>query len=467
MARPSLILDLLIVMMIVLHVPFSAASSQAQDGWHTSSQAHTRGGGSRKMNATETPTLVSDQDTAAHNVHDDPDMLQPLFANHQQSFPRKHHDGNIDSAISRHLEFNILDSNESTRRRAQLSTDTSSINASLTTDKAAYFDGQRIKITYEVRQETTPGMSFISLIALFPHDTADYTNLRTWAYTDTMYGILTEKVELTTESLPALGKYKAVMAVANTNPLFILGVSNAFNVVQNNVTLETDETRYYEGELIDVSYSLTAWDDSFDPWFAWIGLFPHDAQDYSDPVALSSNPYIWKNPGIIRFSSSNLPTRNAKYKTVMAMTNSNPLRILGVSNSFEVILNAANLTTDENLYYEGEWIDITFTRSQDANNHEWRFAWVALFAHNVSDYSLPPAAIQFLGFGYLGSTATIPFSSRNLSYDRYKAVMAITDSDPLRILGVSDTFEVLQNSANLTTDETQYNEGELIDVTSL
>ncbi|KAI2491477.1 hypothetical protein MHU86_23092 [Fragilaria crotonensis] len=338
--------------------------------------------------------------------------------------------------------------------------------AYLIADKTTFYDGQNIEVTYEIRQTTTTAeLPFVSWVALFSHDTFDYSVLQTWGYTATMYGTPTGSVNFKTSSLPALGKYKAVMAIAFTDPLRILGVSDAFDVLPNNATLVTDEVQYYEGELIDVDYNIVEW--GMNIWFAWIGLFPHDAQDYTTPIALSSRPYIYENQGSMQFSSRNLPASNTKYKAVMAITDSNPLRILGISSTFDVLRNTATLVTEETKYYEGEMIDVTYTMSQDTDNMEWGFAWVAFFAHNVTDYSLPPAAFQSTGYWMRDSTATMQFSSRNLPAlnAKYKAVMAITDSNPPRILGISSTFDVLRNTATLVTEETKYYEGETIDVT--
>ena len=95
-------------------------------------------------------------------------------------------------------------------------------------------------------------------------------------------------------------------------------------------------------------------------------------------------------------------------------------------------------------YYEGEMIDITFALSHVAEDLEYGFAWVGLFADNVSDYSLASPAYQTWVYYWSDqSTGTIQLLSRNLLLEsKYKAVMAISYSDPLRVLGVSNTFEV-------------------------
>ncbi|KAI2508648.1 hypothetical protein MHU86_5831 [Fragilaria crotonensis] len=306
-------------------------------------------------------------------------------------------------------------------------------------------------------------MSFISLIALFPHDTADYTNLGTWAYTDTMYGILTEKVELTTESLPALGKYKAVLGIPENDSLHILAASEVFDVLQNNATLKTDETQYFEGESIDITVTMAHDAGNMEYEFAWIGVFPQDNPDYSlpPPAVFFVGSWMTGNTGTIPVSSRNMPALNPTYRAVMAVNGSNPLRILGVSDAFDVIQNKAILETDETQYYEGEWIEVTFTMDQEADDMEYNFAWIGLYPENAQNYSLPPAAIEYSNYSPL-----FQVSSRNLPAlnATYKAVMVIADSNPPRILGVSDAFDVLQSNAILETDETQYYEGEWIEI---
>ncbi|KAI2508645.1 hypothetical protein MHU86_5828 [Fragilaria crotonensis] len=178
--------------------------------------------------------------------------------------------------------------------------------------------------------------------------------------------------------------------------------------------------------------------DNLEWRFAWVALFAHDVSDYSlPPAAVQFLGYLDKT-ATISFSSRNLV--NNRYKAVMAITDSDPTHSWR-EQPLMVLQNSANVTTDETQYYEGELIDVTISMRQEVDNLEWRFAWVALFVHDASDYSLPPAAVQFLG--YLDKTATILFSSMDLQFDStYKAVMAITDSDPPRTLGVSNSFEI-------------------------
>jgi hypothetical protein len=459
MARHFLV-EFLIVTTIVVHVPFCSASSEAQDDLYPS-QADARGVG-RKVSVPETTIF----DDAKDNVHPikkkDPNTFQPFSPNHERSMPWN---GNIDGMPSRGMDFTIDSGVVS--RRAQLSTEKTTAQANLIIDKTSYYDGEQVIVTYEVQEETTTEWPFSSWIALFPDDIVDYTQTQPWDTTNTWYGIPSGTVELTTRLLPALGKYKAVMAISDTDPLHILGVSDSFDVLQNTAVLGTDEPQYYEGETIDVAYYIAQWDINVPAWFAWTRLFPEDVVDYSvAPVGLSINPYVYNNPDTFQLSTRNLPVLNARYKAVMAIADSSPLRILGVSNVFEVLQNSATLETEETQYYEGEMIDVTYTMSEDADNMEWGFAWVAFFAKDVSDYSLTSPDSQQSVYWRSGNTGTVQFSSRNLPLDsKFKAVMAITDSSPLRILGVSNTFEVVQNSANLTTDQTQYYEGRTIHIT--
>jgi hypothetical protein len=343
--------------------------------------------------------------------------------------------------------------------------------ATLVTYETQFYEGEWIDITYTMSEGADNFDGDFAWLGLFAHNVSEYSDpkggwhgSRWWATGNS------GTIRLWSRNLPMLNStYKAVMVNADSNPLRILGVSNSFDVLQNAATLVTYETQYYEGEWIDITYTMSEGADNFDGDFAWVGLFAHNVSDYSDPKAVWHGSRWWAtgNSGTIRFLSRNLPMLDAKYKAVMVIADSNPLRVLGVSNTFDVLQNVATLVTYETQYYEGEWIDITYAMSEGADNFDADFAWVALFAYNVSDYSDPKAVWHGSRWWATGNTGTIRFRSRNLPMlnSTYKAVMAIADSNPLRILGVSNTFDVLQNAATLVTDETQYYEGERIDIT--
>jgi hypothetical protein len=129
----------------------------------------------------------------------------------------------------------------------------------------------------------------------------------------------------------------------------------------------------------------------------------------------------------------------------MVITDSTPPYILGVSNSFDVLPNSATLTTDKSQYYDGEWVDVSFTMNQTVDSLEYKFAWIGLFRQDAQNYSLPPLDAQFY-YPWLANPTR--FSSRNLPVDsKLKAVMVITDSNPLRILGISQNFQVFEFGA--------------------
>jgi hypothetical protein len=194
-------------------------------------------------------------------------------------------------------------------------------------------------------------------------------------------------------NLPLDSKLKAVMVMADTDPPYIMGVSNSFEVLRNSPTLTTKKSHYYVGELVDVTFFMNQTIDKLETWFAWIGLFHEDAQDYSLPPLNNELYYLWKgNP--MQFSSRNLPV-DSKLKAVMVMADTNPPYVLGVSNSFDILLNSAMLTTDESQYFVGELIDVTLTMNQTLDNPEYKFAWIGLFRHDVQDYSLTPLKQEF------------------------------------------------------------------------
>ncbi|KAI2492742.1 hypothetical protein MHU86_21817 [Fragilaria crotonensis] len=126
---------------------------------------------------------------------------------------------------------------------------------------------------------------------------------------------------------------------------------------------------------------------------------------------------------------------------------------------------SAVLTTDKTQYYEGAMIRVTYTMSSD--NMEDDFAWIALFPCNVSDYTASMVPHHDATFGASGNSGTMTLSSRNMAAlnSKYKAVMAVFDSNPLRILGVSSCFEVLPNPAGLATDKLHYNDAKSIEGT--
>jgi hypothetical protein len=61
-----------------------------------------------------------------------------------------------------------------------------------------------------------------------------------------------------------------------------------------------------------------------------------------------------------RLSTRFLPALNSKYKVVMALDSFDPLRILGMSDAFDLLPYSAALATDESRYYEAELIEVTF-----------------------------------------------------------------------------------------------------------
>ena len=233
-------------------------------------------------------------------------------------------------------------------------------------------------------------------------------------------------------------------------------------------SLVTDESTYYEGELIEVTYDVSPDDNMAPGFYSWVALFPHDAVKFSQPAsAVYTYTHYGTMKAIVKLSTRFLPALNSKYKVVMALDSSDPLRILGMSDAFDILPNSAALTTDESQYYEGELIDVTYTMNEMVDRVEYGFVWVGLFADDVQDYSLPPLShSDDYWWWAVDNTGTNSFSSRNLPFDsKVKAVMVIRNSNPPRILGVSNSFDVLQNFAMLSTDETQYFEGELIEVT--
>jgi hypothetical protein len=214
-------------------------------------------------------------------------------------------------------------------------------------------------------------------------------------------------------------KYKAVMATAGSHSPLILGESNSFDVLPISAALKTDKTHYYEGEWMNVTYTMSEDSVNMGEGFAWIALFAEDVSDYSAvPFSHCFAGYrMVGNSESIAFSRSDLPAVKSKYKAVMALSGSNPLRILGVSNSFDVLPNSAALTSDKTQYYEGELINVTYTMNRDSDNMEAGFAWIGLFAYNVTRYSLysiPKDAYQFAGYGMAGNSGTIALSSKNL-----------------------------------------------------
>ena len=54
----------------------------------------------------------------------------------------------------------------------------------------------------------------------------------------------------------------------------------------------------------------------------------------------------------------------------------------------------ASLSTDENRYYQGELIDVTFTMNPALDNLEYDAAWIGLFLHDATTYSIPARATQ-------------------------------------------------------------------------
>ncbi|KAI2492738.1 hypothetical protein MHU86_21813 [Fragilaria crotonensis] len=319
-------------------------------------------------------------------------------------------------------------------------------------------------------QELEKMESGFAWVALFPHNNSDYSLPPVAIQYVGGYGMTgkTGTITFSSRNLPRLNsKYEAVMAISGSDPLQILAVGDAFNVLQNSASLSTEKAQYYDGELIDVSFTLSLDVVNLETSFAWIALYPQEVQNFSLSQALSE-PAYWSagSIGTFAFSSKDLPASSSKYKAVMAIRDSDPLRILGVSDAFDLLPNSANLTSSKFQYYDGEMIEVTYTLSQDANTLQNGFAWIALMLDDVHDFSLSQGYSQRTTWSsdYTG-TVSLPSRSIPSISSGYRAVMAVVGTSPLRILGVSDSIYVVPNPAYLLTDKSFYFEGQFVEVT--
>ena len=109
-------------------------------------------------------------------------------------------------------------------------------------------------------------------------------------------------------------------------------MSKAFTVLPNSAALVTDDTKYFDGELIGVTYTMNEKAHNLEGGlFARIALLALNISDYSVPPASRWTNLILVQKDIVTLSSINLPFSNTKYKAVMIIKGSNPLRILGIT----------------------------------------------------------------------------------------------------------------------------------------
>lgn len=350
------------------------------------------------------------------------------------------------------------------------------ISATLTTGKKYYYEGELMNVTYTLSQDKVNMEGGFARIALFPYNVTDYSdpacplNLAGFGMVGNSETITVGNSETITfpfAGLRANSKYKAVMATSFYMPCRIVGVSDSFDVLPISAALTTDKTQYYEGERINVNYTMSEDSVHMVKNFALTALFAYDDSNYCprdesyDEQQYAGNGMVG-NSGTVVLSTKKLPTLSSKYKAVMLKS----CQILGVSNFFYVLPNSAYLTTDKIQYYDGEWIDLIYTMTHHSDNMEGISASIAFVTYNVSDYSAS-FDVHYAGYWTVGNSGTIHLSSRKLPVvnSKYRVVMAVRDSTPLRILGVSNTFDVQPNSADLVTDKTHYRDGEPIDVT--
>jgi hypothetical protein len=202
--------------------------------------------------------------------------------------------------------------------------------------------------------------------------------------------------------------------------------------------------------------------DMMEDGTVWIGLFAHNVTDYSSPLGGRNSEFrMAGNSGTVMLSSIDMPALNTEYKAVMTTSYD---RILGVSNLFYIC--PTSLATDKLQYNQGELMNVTYNMRKTSDGTENNFAWIGLFACNASDYSTPIGWLQDAAYGLSGNSGSIMLSSRYMPVlnSKYKAVMAVRDSQPLRILGVSGCFESVPNPAALATDKLQYNEANSVTI---
>jgi hypothetical protein len=185
-------------------------------------------------------------------------------------------------------------------------------------------------------QNLEAGFAWVALYA--DNDDSEYTVSTAVKLYPSRLRENTGTIRVSTLNLPDLNtNYKAVMAIANSDPLRIVGVSEAIDVLPNSAAVVTDKSRYVAGTLIYVSYTMSSTADSLETGFAWVGLFPLNVQNYSAVPLTRSQSSLSENAGTVAISTMNLPSLNTTYKAVMAITDSKPVRILGISQPFLVV----------------------------------------------------------------------------------------------------------------------------------
>jgi hypothetical protein len=77
------------------------------------------------------------------------------------------------------------------------------------------------------------------------------------------------------------------------SPASSRGLQLSQDITPTQASLFTDESQYYEGELIDVTFTMNQTVDNLEYKFAWIGLFRQDVQNYSLTPLKQEFYYPW------------------------------------------------------------------------------------------------------------------------------------------------------------------------------
>ena len=338
-------------------------------------------------------------------------------------------------------------------------------NVSLIADEAFYYEGEVIYVTYSITSKLakTSENSPVAWLAVYRDaESTKYGTLFPPMMKMNVNWPAGENHASLTVPFSSLGLnlnggiFRAVMGVGNSDPPQILGVSDSFEVRWNYVIATVNDTSYYEGELIHVTFEMNQLVDTLECGFAWVALYDVVDTYFSlPPLTIQKNVCPQETGNVFTVAlpvmelpsgySSNYPHRPLPdwltCKVVMGITNSN--RVLGFSSSFSVNRNVASLVTDARQYYKGESINVTYTMYKKTSDMEVAFGWIALFDQNVTYYQRSTPVTARIYTPSSGYSDTVSFSSDNLIHgSKYKAALILSSTKSLNVIGSTLLFQV-------------------------
>lgn len=371
-----------------------------------------------------------------------------------------------------------------------------SANASLSTDKTVYREGDPIKVTAESSATEWVGIYAKEDIIGDAEINADAANSIYWYYVkkeNHVSGkeyILQEQhfnsSRLEHKNLPA-GEYKIVLLGGASGYRVLKQIDISILKKDSPSLIATDKTTYATGEPIKVTCQGTG--------DQWVGLYAkNDIVGDATINSAASNSIYWYyiakenhasgKPYILQQQHYNnsrpeykdLPA--GEYKLILLGGDSGyvaldqlNISITETGSPIEPSPDEKTLDTNKTTYYVGEDIRVT-ARGTSAE-------WVGIYAKNdiIGDQSVNPAADNSIYWYYVEDATHSSGSEYILQHETYNDSRSEYQNLPageykVVLLGGSSGYDILKQvdisiQERLSTNRTEYTEGDLIKVTAL